>query len=411
MRRHRPIMNAMRNPSVSTISGPPAPARVPSMHPWSPYWQTGAAMAMRRECPEGYVENGGNCYPLPMMNPEFPQQPAIPQIQLRPGGLQPLQVQFPQGAGAQAPAPAPAAANRQYYYPYPYYPYPYAYGYPTSAACPESAPYVCTGFPGQCSAYPPDHPLHGIDCKSYTTGPTSSACPESAPYVCTGFPGQCSAYPPDHPLHGIDCKSYTTGEKVVSILKDIVRMSNPMRHFVGQENPQRRSNPDGDCHWEGHWLCCKYGCDASGACYVHCLPFKTPGNTPIAPPGALVGAVRRAIDRFGIGNLKSPQAIAAITSQIGLDPQRSMMLAQALQQGHVTRTREQRAMRQSNPADCSDASTPADQCKWVCLPMPSPNDPHDEHCVRVPKNVRLSGAYFTSTPGTRPGFFQRLFRR
>jgi len=43
-----------------------------------------------------------------------------------------------------------------------------------------------------------------------TTGGPSAACPTSAPYVCTGFPNQCSAYPPDHPLHGIDCKSYTT---------------------------------------------------------------------------------------------------------------------------------------------------------------------------------------------------------
>jgi len=56
-------------------------------------------------------------------------------------------------------------------------------------------------------------------------------------------------------------------------------------------------------------------------------------------------------------------------------------------------------LRHANPADCSDANTPADQCKWICMPMPSPSDPHDMHCVRVPKNVRLSGAYFTTSVG------------
>lgn len=64
--------------------------------------------------------------------------------------------------------------------------------------------------------------------------------------------------------------------------------------------------------------------------------------------------------------------------------------------------------RQHNPSDCSDANTPADQCKWICLPMPSPNDPHDEHCVRVPKNARLRGSYFTATPGVRRTFVQRI---
>ena len=67
-----------------------------------------------------------------------------------------------------------------------------------------------------------------------------------------------------------------------------------------------------------------------------------------------------------------------------------------------------------NPADCSDASTPASQCTWLCYPMPTPNDPGDMHCVRVPKEARRQGAFFTSTPGVRPrrrSLFQRIADR
>lgn len=125
----------------------------------------------------------------------------------------------------------------------------------------------------------------------------ASACPESAPYACTGFPGECSAYPSDHPLHGIDCKSYATPH-------------------------------------------------------------------PYAPGVAGAG------------------------------------------------------MRRANPADCSSVNTPSSQCKWICLPMPHPNDPHDLHCARVPIEAQLEGGFFTSTPpASRPvlraaparqGVFQRL---
>jgi hypothetical protein len=166
-----------------------------------------------------------------------------------------------------------------------------------------------------------------------------------------------------------------------------------IRHEIAHQG--LRQNPDGDCHWEGHWLCCTYGCDASGACYVHCLPFRTPpGNSPITSPATLVSAVRRAIDRFGIGSLESPEVIATIVREINLDPERSMMLAHALRQGHVTRSRVQTSMRQSNPAPTCDPAS----CKWVCLPMPTPTDPHDQYCYRVPKEAQLEGAYFTQTP-------------
>lgn len=106
MRRHRPIMNAMKhNPSAAWASG-------------SPYWRSQAAWATSpsSRCPPGTVMGADyNCYPT---------------------------------LTAQGAHPA--------------------------SACPSSAPYVCTGFPNQCSAYPPDHPLHGVDCKSYVTPGGSS---------------------------------------------------------------------------------------------------------------------------------------------------------------------------------------------------------------------------------------------
>lgn len=51
-------------------------------------------------------------------------------------------------------------------------------------------------------------------------------------------------------------------------------------------------------------------------------------------------------------------------------------------------------VRQSNPAPTCDPAT----CKWICLPMPRPGDPHDMHCVAVPKEAQLQGAFFTSWP-------------
>ncbi len=52
------------------------------------------------------------------------------------------------------------------------------------------------------------------------------------------------------------------------------------------------------------------------------------------------------------------------------------------------------ALRRQNPAPTCDPAS----CKWVCLPMPTPTDPHDQYCYRVPKEAQLQGAYFTQTP-------------
>lgn len=91
MRRHRPIMTAMKNPcfgnpSVSQIAGPPAPARVSAWDPSSPYWWQQAAWGTSpySRCPPGTVMGvDRNCYPTrtwwrnpdvaPATNPETNQ--------------------------------------------------------------------------------------------------------------------------------------------------------------------------------------------------------------------------------------------------------------------------------------------------------------------------------------------------
>jgi hypothetical protein len=88
MRRHRPIMNAIKNPcscqtpnpSVTRIAGPPAPVRVAAWAPYSPYWQAGLATAAALsagavpKCPPGSVPRtwGQNWYCVPKVwRPSF----------------------------------------------------------------------------------------------------------------------------------------------------------------------------------------------------------------------------------------------------------------------------------------------------------------------------------------------------
>lgn len=74
-----PVLGYMSNPSVTPIGAAPAPARVPSMHPWSPYWEAGAYEAFsgqKPQCPAGSVAraDGGNwyCVAAPMPNQHKP---------------------------------------------------------------------------------------------------------------------------------------------------------------------------------------------------------------------------------------------------------------------------------------------------------------------------------------------------
>lgn len=92
MQRHRPIMNAIKNPcscqapsqgnpSVARIAGPPAPARVAAWAPQSPYWRAGLATAAALSagavpsCPRGSVPRmyGQNWYCMPT-RPSFFQR-------------------------------------------------------------------------------------------------------------------------------------------------------------------------------------------------------------------------------------------------------------------------------------------------------------------------------------------------
>lgn len=101
-----------------------------------------------------------------------------------------------------------------------------------------------------------------------------------------------------------------------------------------------------------------------------CLPMPTPGNRGATSCVSFKAAAQAGARRSGMFRAAAAARSPFAGASLGLSgPRPSASLAPTC-----------------------DPKT----CKWICLPMPRPGDPNDEHCVPVPRQAQLSGAYVSA---------------
>lgn len=298
--------------------------------------------------------------------PEFPM-PGIPKIQLKPGGLQPLQVSLPlQGAGggqnsggAQQTPAAPQAGQRWQ----PVYQQAYYYGASWLPASSGPQPpgatvwVVWTGGTVGTRRYAGSNVDEPVTITSQIFGGPTGV-------MVTVVPAPASAY-----------------------------VSNPSVTPIA--GPPAAARVPSMHPWSPYWQAGAY--EAFG------------GQKPTCPPGSVLRS--DGSNWYCVPSVSNPtrQTNQASHQRPTLGEKAKSILKNVVHMSNPMRhvmghEISHVSARHANPAPTCDPAT----CKWVCLPMPTPTDPHDMHCAQVPKNAKLRGAYFTMTPGAPRTFVQRL---